>query len=1074
MMISSKGGPDGQPAMWESTIRGNLMNTRTTMSTVAWSVWRLAMLVGAIMLVTALPREVAAQSANATLRGKAPASSRGHGQEYRHGLHATHPGGERRYLRAGGPPAGHLPGRCRSRDPAERHAGRRLDGDPGFRRRGASDGRAAKRSWSQATRLNEVKTSEVGGSISLRQIEATPQITRNFLEFADAVPGMQFSVDAKGNTQIRSGTLNTGTTNVYIDGVGQKNYVRPSGVTGQAGADPDPRCWREPEYRRRSGQPVPAARHRRIQGHHVELQGRVRPGFGRRDHGGDQVRHQRVRGRRLLYLYGGGFPGRRRRPRRPRARASRAATARSTAFRWAGRSSRTACTSSSLTRPRISRRPIPCVRRMLFDADGNELDWVGGLTPELRENYGPVANPFDEDLFFAKLDWEITDSDRLELSAKSRAADPAGRRGRRVRRVRGIYLRQRRRSFRAALGARGRALLQRSDGHVRRHRRTRRRRTSNLPGRQFVALNTLEQRLRSDPAGRRRRSAQLLLHDAERLLRPGRHHVHRLQLARRPHDQDRRQVQGRRAGDARRLDGGALRVLRQSRSRRCRRRGGSLPGDSSARRLTPSIDTTSTSKNRQYGIYIQDDWVVNDHLTLNLGVRYDYEETPTYTDYVTPQRFVDAIFGLDTNGCAPAVQDDPALCLTTSAAAITGRNPARPTPTRWRTPASTSTTTSATATTAAIPSDQIAPRFGFSYDLNADQAHVIFGGAARSYDRNTFSILQHETNKATLYTPTVQFWNDNNPQWLLPAEHAEQPVLHPVGRRLPDAGGAGVDRAGQLRRDALHQQQPGCAVFRPVHPRHAQPAGRLEHERRIGVHHELRRRDRKQRATSSVTAPGTGTTRSTTRSMSAPIPNAGGGGLFLFDNAKATRTTQFLLSADKPYSSESRWSASLAYTYSDAKERLEFNGDYQFDYAFPYYSPYVLSGEVPKHRLVAIGNYRCALGHHAGRQVRGRVAETPVPVSAPSTETPLLRTASTTTTSRPRSFRTTTIGYFTLDLQADEVVRVRQWICHPVAPRRAQRHESRELRVQFINHDPGAAAVLHSKGTSRACRARSS
>ena len=259
----------------------------------------------------------------------------------------------------------------------------------------------------------------------------------------------------------------------------------------------------------------------------------------------------------------------------------------------------------------------------------------------------------------------------------------------------------------------------------------------------------------------------------------------------------------------------------------------------------PSINTTSTSKNRQYGIYLQDDWVVNDKLLLNLGVRYDYEETPTYTDYVTPQRFVDAIFALDTNGCAPAVQDDPAHALTTSAAAITARSPARPTPTRWRTPASTSTTTSATATTAAIPSDQIAPRFGFSYDLYADQAHVIFGGAARSYDRNTFSILQHETNKATLYVPTVQFWNANNPA--LPAEHAEQRVLHPLGRRLPDAGGAGVDRPGQLRGDALHQQQAEGALFRPVHARHAQPGGRLEHEHRVGVHHELRRRDRKPR-----------------------------------------------------------------------------------------------------------------------------------------------------------------------------------------------------------------------------------
>ena len=59
-------------------------------------------------------------------------------------------------------------------------------------------------------------------------------------------------------------------------------------------------------------------------------------------------------------------------------------------------------------------------------------------------------------------------------------------------------------------------------------------------------------------------------------------------------------------------------------------------------------------------------------------------------------------------------------------------------------------------------SDNIAPRFGFSYDLFADQEHVIFGGAARSYDRNTFSILQLESNKATLYMPTTQFWNDNN------------------------------------------------------------------------------------------------------------------------------------------------------------------------------------------------------------------------------------------------------------------------------------------------------------------------
>ena len=97
-----------------------------------------------------------------------------------------------------------------------------------------------------ASRLTEVKTSEVGAGISLHQIETTPQITRNFLEFADAIPGVSFQVDAKGNTSIRSGPLNTGATNVYIDGVGQKNYVRSSGITGQGGADPSQNTLGDP------------------------------------------------------------------------------------------------------------------------------------------------------------------------------------------------------------------------------------------------------------------------------------------------------------------------------------------------------------------------------------------------------------------------------------------------------------------------------------------------------------------------------------------------------------------------------------------------------------------------------------------------------------------------------------------------------------------------------------------------------------------------------------------------------------------------------------------------------------
>src|ERR1700686_2160512 len=85
----------------------------------------------------------------------------------------------------------------------------------------------------QAPRLAEVRTSEIGTIISQQQIETVPQLTRNFLEFADTVPGMQFKVDAGGNTSLQGGAQNTSSANVYTEGVGQKNYVKEGGVSGQ-------------------------------------------------------------------------------------------------------------------------------------------------------------------------------------------------------------------------------------------------------------------------------------------------------------------------------------------------------------------------------------------------------------------------------------------------------------------------------------------------------------------------------------------------------------------------------------------------------------------------------------------------------------------------------------------------------------------------------------------------------------------------------------------------------------------------------------------------------------------------
>ena len=92
----------------------------------------------------------------------------------------------------------------------------------------------------KSTRLVDVKTSEVGGTVSLQQIQTVPQITRNFLEFADLVPGMVFSVNSAGQTSLQGGAQNASSVNVYIDGVGQKDYVKEGGVSGQFATQGNP------------------------------------------------------------------------------------------------------------------------------------------------------------------------------------------------------------------------------------------------------------------------------------------------------------------------------------------------------------------------------------------------------------------------------------------------------------------------------------------------------------------------------------------------------------------------------------------------------------------------------------------------------------------------------------------------------------------------------------------------------------------------------------------------------------------------------------------------------------------
>ena len=116
------------------------------------------------------------------------------------------------------------------------------------------------------------------------------------------------------------------------------------------------------------------------------------------------------------------------------------------------------------------------------------------------------------------------------------------------------------------------------------------------------------------------------------------------------------------------------------------------------------FDSTVTSNDKQFGVFAQDDWAVNDHLTLNLGLRWDIEKNDSYLDFVTPQFLVDSLNTEIVAGTSPTVsrwacppiRTRPSTSTTTSAPATTAR------PTRMTLPAAASasrTTSAATSST---------------------------------------------------------------------------------------------------------------------------------------------------------------------------------------------------------------------------------------------------------------------------------------------------------------------------------------------------------------------------------------
>ena len=850
---------------------------------------------------------VHAQSTGATLRGQATAEAKVTATNTATGFSRTvEAGGNGDYVLVGLPPGAYrvtveAGGETSSRDVVLR-VGETVSLDDGASAPGEDDLDVVRVT---ASPIAETRTSEVATYVSNKQIEALPQTSRNFLAFADTVPGMIFETSSDGSSKLRGGAQNSNGINVFIDGVGQKNYVLKGGVSGQdsSSGSPFPQLAigeykvitsnYKAEYDQISSAAVSAVT--RSGGN--EFEGQFFWDYTSQKMRSDTFAEERA-GRKnpsSEQQYGASFSG---------------PLIKDQLFFFLGYEAK------EIDRPREIR-----VASGAFDSSD--------LTPELSALLGASGAPFDQDMFFGKLTWLAGEAHTLELSAKRRDEEE----------LTGIGDGPNTQSYGSSKTNQSTRVDLRwqwnggdwyNDFHVTSEDDEWNPRPITIgPGYQIVdsrSGNTFGNTILNVGGGQdyqdKGQKGWSLQDDFTFIGFEG----HTLKAGIKfkavevnAFEQQPYNAQYR-VDYYENLDAGRDAVASFVPFRV--EFGAPLPG---------SPDRNITSKNKQYGIYFQDDWQVNDKLTLNLGLRYDYERSPGFENYVTRPDLVAALRGW-SNIHGPNVDYNIEDYISTGSNrdAFDGA---------WQ------------------------PRLGFSYDLFADQRHVIFGGAGRSYDRNLFDYLALEQSKSTFPRYTFNFDTADHPctvgtnnclAW--DPSYLDPAVLRALVASNPNLGAEVNLINNDIKTPYSDQFSLGMRNVFPLWGNDWSSSATISHVRSYdGIVFSLGNRwpDGSFRNPANPGATWGG------QPWGSPIP--GFGTLILADNGIETKVNQLLLSLEKPFTSESPWGLTVAYTFSDAKEnRLNAaNSDehYLFDYPNLNGQPFLRSIGIPKHRLVATGLY---------------------------------------------------------------------------------------------------------------------
>ncbi len=749
------------------------------------------------------------------------------------------------------------------------------------------------------TPLPETRTSEVSTYVSPKQIDALPQASRNFLAFADTVPGMIFETGADDSSKLRGGAQNSNGINVFIDGIGQKNYVLKGGVSGQDSS---------------RGNPFPQL----AIGEYKVITSNYKAEY-------DQISSAAVVAvtkSGTNDFQGSVFFDR-------TSDAWRAATPNED--NAGGKAvSRTEQYGVSLGGPIVQDRLFYFLTYEGKDITSPRDVSPGGNVPvtalpsELATQTGPTSSPFSEDLWFGKLTWQPDDTNLIELSGKYRAEDEITGIGGQNPISYGTT--KSNDSTRFDLRYQYNALNWLNDAHLTYENEQWSPRANTIgPGFNFVT---------PDFAGR-----QTILN-----LGGGRDYQDKGQKGWSLQDDfsffgwDRHTIK---AGfkyktvEINAFEQQPFNPQYQVDLFEQLAQGNTSTADfvpyqvSFGAPLPGAGNRDITSRNKQFGFYFQDDWEVNDNLILNLGMRYDYERNPGYEDYVTPASLVAALRGW-SNIHGPNVDYDIENYISD------GNNRSSPTG-NWQ------------------------PRLGFSYDLSGDQRHVIFGGAGRSYDRNLWDYLALEQSKSTFPSYTLFFNTPDHPCTVgtgncygFNSSFYDPNYLYSLVASNPNLGSEVNLMNNDLKTPYSDQFTLGMRNTFPLWGHDWNTSASVAHIRSYdGIVFTLGNRW----PDGSFRNPANPTATWGNQPWGFPIP--GYGTLITADNGVETRLNQFLFSMDKPYTEDSPWSITIAYTYSDATEN-RFNAanndeHYLFDYPNLSGQPFQTSVGIPKHRLVSTG-----------------------------------------------------------------------------------------------------------------------